>query len=559
MAASRFGAYLQQVQPQKGQPTPTGSRFSQALQAKNGTKRTVAAPAPKPEPRGVLDYLGEAKDSAVQGFKDVGGAIGSLFKNPLSEEQRGANFDDTAISAPSKFLRGTLGIIGAPIAPLINQTARTVGAANGKTEEQSMDALSKSFDAPSGFGKMYTDFADKTRSLLGKEPLSERRRSDSEGLFRTVFDVAPLLEGAVKAPKPKQAKPEKAPVPSKAVAKRVGVLEKLEGSNAPLSKYVEKNKGRGFDPKSDIAATDLLVDSVDNDGLLRTKTEGGAVSQYQEFLKPMESVVTDVLKRDGKSVSLDVVRKKMTQAVNESGMKGASKMEALSRIEREIEGLKLDADASGNIPLSEVHAAKVDRYANVNYMNEGGRLDKTLARALKEIVEENAASKVIEQLNKELARHYTNLGYLERLDRVRVKGGRLGKYFARTLGAMVGMKLGPLGALGGAKLADKIQGMGMERTFGKATGGGELTPSRTMTEALNPEPQKLLPAGDISKQTIQLPAKGILEGQEFLRKTSQSSNRPNLLATQSTTTTKTAVPKKASMKKVYKPILKKSS
>ena len=277
----------------------------------------------------------------------------------------------------------------------------------------------------------------------------------------------------------------------KTVQKRVTDLGKIEQSKASLRNYTAKQKDRGIDPKSDIAKTDLLVESVDNTGTVRTKQEGGAVQQYNEFIKPMEKVVSKVLKQEGATIPLEEVAIRLKRAVNDSGMKGASRIDALNKIDREIEGYRLDADAKGNVPISTIHEAKVDKYANVNYMNEGGRLDKTIAKQLKQIVEEKTTSADVKSLNQELSRHYANIGYLEKLDGAKVEGGRLGKHFARLTGTVVGAAFGSIGggigsALGGAlgaELAGGIKGRGMSSTFGKKT-GGQLGSSQLMQNAL---------------------------------------------------------------------------
>lgn len=281
------------------------------------------------------------------------------------------------------------------------------------------------------------------------------------------------------------------------VNNRIKTLQKIEDSRAPLRNYVAKQAKKGIDVKKNLAATDLLKDSVDNTGTIRTKQPGGAIEQYQEFIKPQEDIVTRTIAKEGKTVSLDDVEAKLTDAVNKSKIKGSSKVEALNGVKKEISGLKLDADVEGNIPLSVIHDAKITKYAHVNYLNpEQGASDKLIAKGLKEIVEENSSGP-IKELNKELADHYATIGFLEKLDGSKVEGGKLGRYFAKTVGAIAGTPFGPMGTIVGAELAGKAQGMGLAGTFSRQI-GKELESSPLMKGAL----------GKVEETTFKTPTVG---------------------------------------------------
>lgn len=299
--------------------------------------------------------------------------------------------------------------------------------------------------------------------------------------------------------------------PPKIIQQNVSDLENIENSRASTRNYVAKQKARGFDPKADIAKTPLLEGAVDSNGFVHTLEEGGAVEQYTQAIKPMEKVVTDALKREGGSIPLATVEERLTQAVNDSGMKGASKSDALAKVKREAEGLSLDAP-NGELSLSDLHSAKIDKYGNVNYMNEGGRLDKLIAKTYKKLIEEHS-SESIKELNDELARHYANIGYLEKLNGARVNGGKLGKYFAQVLGGIVGSHFGPIGAIVGSEVAGGIKGLQLRSVLSK--GGVEaIKPSDTMAKTLQsniegsrqiPQAKTISPINTVMPQTISKP------------------------------------------------------
>ena len=277
---------------------------------------------------------------------------------------------------------------------------------------------------------------------------------------------------------------------ARTINNRLTELNKVTLNNAPLRKVIDNAKSKGFDVNSDLAKTNLLQDSIDKTGTINTEN---AISKLNDFIRPQEDVVSNALRAEGKTISLDEVRSKLIDMVNKSGVKGGAKIRALKNVEDDIEGYRLDADANGNIPVSTIHEAKVDKYGNINYLNpESAKTDKIIAKGLKEIVEDSTQSVDVKALNNELSRYYTMQNLLEKLHGKKVEGGRLGKYFAQTMGTGVGGLLGnaiggPFGAAGGAaigsELAGAIKGSSMAKKFGK--GGADLEMSPLMKETLD--------------------------------------------------------------------------
>lgn len=268
-----------------------------------------------------------------------------------------------------------------------------------------------------------------------------------------------------------------------AIDKRAAELSKLESGNAPLRRTIAAAKAKGIDVKNIVAQTDLLQDAVDKTGTIRTTQEGGAVAQLNDFIKPQEDVITNLIEKEGSTISLKEIESKLKRAVMDSGVQGGALTRALKNVEDDIAGYAIKADKQGNVPLSLVHSAKVDKYANINYLNpESKRVDKVIAKKLKEIVEEKSSANV-KALNAELARHYAVLGFLEKLDGKKVAGGKLGKYFAQTIGAVVGSHFGPLGAIAGAETGGQIRGAMMANKFRSGL-GSKLEQSQMMKEAI---------------------------------------------------------------------------
>lgn len=268
---------------------------------------------------------------------------------------------------------------------------------------------------------------------------------------------------------------------NKIISIREKELQKLEDNYQSIRKVTNKTKSQGIDPKKILAETDLLNGAVDNTGTLRTQN---ASIELNDFIRPQEKVISDSLKREGVLVNLADVRAKLLKMVDDSGIKGGAKLRAIKNVDDDIAGLMLEADNTGKVPLSTIHDAKIDKYANINFLNpESKRVDKAIAKGLKELVETNTRSVDVKNLNRELQQHYSVLDLLEKLDGKKVEGGKLGKYFAQTVGGIVGSHFGPLGAIIGAEVGSGLKGAQMASKFGGKT-GITLKQSEDMQRAL---------------------------------------------------------------------------
>lgn len=273
--------------------------------------------------------------------------------------------------------------------------------------------------------------------------------------------------------------------PEDIIAKRADELAKISGSYAQLRKGENLNPERSVESRKRIASTDVLANSVDNTGTIRTKEPGGAVEQYKEFtLDHAENVVKRNLERLGEKTSLDEVKLRLEEAVNKSGLEGSDLKVALNKVKQEIAGYKLKADAEGNVPLTLIQDAKISTTKGIDFNTppEIKTYRKSIAEGLKTTIEKNSKFNV-KEVNAELAKYLEDIKFLEQLDGKKVKGGKLGKYFAQISGNIVGGAVGSAvgGPIGGAagtmlggEIAGRIKGSMLERTLGGKTGNVPL-------------------------------------------------------------------------------------
>lgn len=329
------------------------------------------------------------------------------------------------------------------------------------------------------------------------------------GLGTAIGAGIPLAQGTTQSVKNRLAPDYKV---AKLEAKRLKELDKL--TQAPLTKAVEKGRQRGIDVKKVLSETDVLHGAVDKTGNITTKGSGGAIEEYtKKYVQGNEDIVSQALKKENKAVPIDLIKARLNKAVMDSGIEGKALTQAKKNIEEELAGYALRGGENNTIPLETLHRAKIDKYNNINFFTEGNvkKYDKTVAKALKEIVENETRSIDVKKVNEELSKHFAVIDYLEKLDGKKVEGGKLGKYFAQTVGGIVGSHFGPLGAIAGAEAGGRLKGAAMSRAFQGKT-GKTIPQAEAITQAI--EYKKSAP--------LQLPQ-------------SKSNNLGNLNMSQSTT------------------------
>lgn len=280
---------------------------------------------------------------------------------------------------------------------------------------------------------------------------------------------------------------------SVAIGKRENELNSLIRSNNKLSSIVENAKKNGYNIPRTLAEVDTLVGSVSKDGRISTRGEGEALSKVYAALDKVDSTILDNVEREGSTVFVDNVEKALKQKVENSGLVFSKKEDALALVEKEIDAMRRQS-TDGKVPLADVQKAKIQ--IKPNYLDpEKDTLNKMVRNAYKDFVEKNISSIDVQQANKELGELYAIRDFVDALHGKTVKGGRLDKYFAKTLGAVIGSHFGPFGSIVGSEVAGAVQERMLESKFGKAT-GKELSAGEYLTKAAQKgkSPRLALPA-----------------------------------------------------------------
>lgn len=402
--------------------------------------------------------VGRGMQTVALGLGPVSG--GAAFGAGYSVEQGNNVFSkETALNAGIGAVGGKLlDLVGKP---LLDVTGKVVGKITPQIIKDVSNQGSKAVE----------EFASRHKIL--PEGASTIVNKGAEGLERGLNKPFEVAGNIAKKPFVK--------TPENIINGREKELAKIDSDYAGMRKATAFSKDEGIASRRRVAETDVLSGSVDDNGLIRTKGKGGAIEQYKaQTVDQAEGVVRKNLEARKEMVSLKTVEKELTRVINESGLQGKNLTTALNDVKKEIAGYKLRANKKGEVPLTLIHDAKVDNYNSINYLTapevKTGR--KTIARGLKEIIENNSKFNV-KEVNAELAKYLEDIKLLERLDGKRVKGGKLGKYFAQISGNLVGGAVGgavggPLGmgigTVAGGELANRIKGSMLERTLGGKTG-----------------------------------------------------------------------------------------
>jgi hypothetical protein len=320
--------------------------------------------------------------------------------------------------------------------------------------------------------------------------------------------------------------------PTNALGRLVNKAEKdifdIQNNYVKTRKKMDYSKDAQASNRRRVASSGVLTGTVDAEGKVRTTQPGGAVEKYRNMtIDGSEGIVRETLSKEGRSVNPAIVARDLKRNIESNPMiKGEAKTSALAKVAREVEAYA--RDAQGNIPLTELHDAKIAMAKTIKDFatpEEVKAYQKSLRAGLQNIVENNS-SENIKDINKELSKFYQDLEILELLDGKKVNGGKLGKYFSQiagnVAGAGIGSVLGPagaaVGAIAGGEIGSGIRSKIMSKTFGNIPLGGKVT-SEVLDNAKNalsreriglpaPDVRNLKPTGSFTPRgdVIELPA-----------------------------------------------------
>ncbi len=315
--------------------------------------------------------------------------------------------------------------------------------------------------------------------------------------------VEPKAPGAIPEVAPKT--PTIPPETQNVINTRTQGLQGVADRYVSVSNAVDAAKGKGFSPLEDIASDDRFIPEIDKSGTIDASK---AIKNLNDYVKPIAQAERAAIEAEGKSVSYDAFQKSVFDELNSSSLRerGASYDTIQSRVAKDLEVYKREFAKEGTIDLTKLDDIKDAKYRIANWNNEDAQIaDKIVARAARETIINNVENADIKALNDKMSQYYSARDVLDAMDNKKVQGGRLGTYFARTIGSIVGSHFGPLGGIVGAGAGDLIQGAMMKGKFGPQNAGINLEAPeilKSTKESLSTPPLQLKSQNPVS-QSIQ--------------------------------------------------------
>lgn len=293
---------------------------------------------------------------------------------------------------------------------------------------------------------------------------------------------------------------------------RTDTYNQLASKSTAVEDAINAGKAKGFDPVADLASDDRFTPEVSSDGRIDSST---AIKNLNDFVKPIAAVERQAIIADGRSFSFAKFASDVRGSLSQYKARGSSYDAMVKRVDADLAVYQREYAQNGTISGVSLDDIKNAKYSISNWNDEDAQIsDKSVARVAKETIYNGTKNADLKQLNTEMSRYYSARDVLDAVDNKIVRGGRLGKYFARTLGTAIGSHFGPIGALVGMYTGDALEGAAMQHQFNPLMSGimgkGSLeTPTPTSvantTEALAQPKGGLPAAGQSSYQPMPQP------------------------------------------------------
>ncbi len=230
-------------------------------------------------------------------------------------------------------------------------------------------------------------------------------------------------------------------------------------------KGASKTAARGLDPNAEFLANAGIPPETEEVNGRRVWTTG-ADSASQKTLQSRVTALTNLrdegIQKSGATTNFEKMRQQMLDQASKE-FSGKQMEAAQAHINNEMDSISKDPkypqDENGNISLSDASKIKSYFQGNANYDATRpsfiSQTNGTAAKIAKGVVEsdaEGAGSPSVKAINKIIQQHLDAMDALSKLNGQVVKGGRLGTYVNRGIGAAIGE--GASQSLGGGLLGN---------------------------------------------------------------------------------------------------------
>lgn len=299
------------------------------------------------------------------------------------------------------------------------------------------------------------------------------------------------------------------PSPTGFVTKRTAAFSELFNSTVKTRREYNRMQEKGHDVALTLASDDRYVPTGKNGGITEGKiTPDGQIANIQSDIDAVAPMIRQVIESENKYVPLENIRKQITSEIAPLKLRGDEYNRVLANITRDLDFYEQTYGRDGMIPLTILDDIKKEKYRNINWNNPDLlTADRSIARAARKTIEGEVTDISVAGLNRELGKLYDAQEMLETLAGRAVKGGRLGKHFARVIGVGVGSSGGLTGAFFGGVFADRLVDAMQSASFGNPMAKaiiGEI--KRTRPEIFRKAEELLAQRAKDRSTRLQLPA-----------------------------------------------------
>lgn len=259
-------------------------------------------------------------------------------------------------------------------------------------------------------------------------------------------------------------------LPQKMKANTIARYDELFASTKSGSRLLDKSIGKGKSPSQFLVDHNLIVD-IEKGKIKATPT----IQKIQSNVQPFDEVLDNILKvKDEtigtKGVSLnelgEVVKRKL--ASNPQNRASGYLNQQLKQVDDIIGDLivqygdDVNYQTLNQIKQAQWQQASVFDATRPNFAKDIHYNFGTVAKDKIQVAFKDQAD--IQGLNNYIGSHFDAIKNLQLLDGKAIKGGRLGTYFGRVIGAAAGASHGPIGSIAGAQIGDTVANV-MQNTY----------------------------------------------------------------------------------------------
>lgn len=223
----------------------------------------------------------------------------------------------------------------------------------------------------------------------------------------------------------------------------------------------QKSVNAGKNPSEFLAQNGYILD------VTKGKIDAQPVIQnIQQNADSFEEVFTKILQEKDRTLPSDQYINLSRLAQDAKSRLNTPQNKAsgnLSKMSAEVDSLvnELRGQFGDRVNLSTLNMIKRGQWAQTKVFDMtkpafSKDVNYSLGKSALELVIKRFPEADIRAFGRYLGDHYDTIVNLQKLDGKTVNGGRLGKYFARTIGAIAGAKGGPVGSLLGAEAGDTV-------------------------------------------------------------------------------------------------------